>query len=82
MECLVQWLDEIEDLIYAIALKAERIRMVLQFFLYVTATIALQVTGVIVALMYPPLALAMAALLSVGMLFSAVVNHSSGAYAN
>lgn len=82
MECLVQWLDEIEDLICAIALKAERIRIALQFFLYMSAAITLQITGVVVALMYPPMALAMAALLSVGMLFSAVVNHSPGAYAN
>ena len=82
MECLVQWLDEIEDLVYAVALKAERIRMAVQFFLLMFATISLQVTGVVVALMHPPAAIAIASLLSVGMLFRAVVNHTSGAYAN
>ena len=32
MECLIQYLDDFEDLLYAIALKAERIRMAVIFF--------------------------------------------------
>ena len=82
MELLVQYLDDFEDLIYAIALKAERIRMALQFFLSMTIAAALQVTGVIIALQYPPVALAMASLLMVGMLYHAAVDNSYNAFAS
>ena len=82
MECLAQLLDEIEDLIYAAALKAERIRATLEFFLVMAMSITLQILGVYVALTLPPVALAMASLLAVGTLFHAVVNHSATAYAN
>lgn len=81
MERLAQYLDEIEDLYYALALKAERIRMALQFFLFMSAAIVLQVLGIIVALTHPPLALAVASLLSVGMLFRAVITYSTDMYA-
>lgn len=82
MERLVQYLDEIEDLIYAVALKAERIRMALQFFLFMFAAITLQICGVIVALTHPPLALAMVSLMSVGMLFRAAIGNSPDACEN
>ena len=73
MECLVQYLDDLEDLFYALALKAERIRQALQFFLFLAAAAALQVGGVFIALKNPPIAVAVASLLLVGMLFRAVV---------
>ena len=81
MECLVQYLDDLEDLFYAAALKAERIRQALQFFLFMAASAALQVLGVIIALRNPPLAVAVASLLLVGMLFRAVMGHSPEACA-
>ena len=37
MERLAQYLDDLEDLFYAVALKAERIRQALQFFLFMAA---------------------------------------------
>lgn len=73
MERLVQYIDDFEDLFYALALKAERIRQMLQFFLGMVAAIALQAGGVFIALKNPPLAVAVASLLLVGMLFRAVV---------
>jgi membrane protein YdbS with pleckstrin-like domain len=73
MECLVQYLDDLEDLLYALALKAERIRQALQFFLSLAAAAALQVGGVFIALKSPPIAVAVASLLLVGMLYRAVV---------
>ncbi len=73
MECLVQYLDNLEDLFFALALKAERIRQTLRFFLSMTAAAALQVCGVFIALKNPPMAVAVASLLLVGMLFRAVV---------
>ncbi len=76
MERLAQYLDDLEDLIYAAALKAERIRQALQFLLFMAASAALQVLGVYIALRNPPMAVAIAALLMVGMIFRAVVGFS------
>ena len=80
MELLAQYLDDLEDLFYAVALKAERIRQTLQFFLFMAVSAILQVFGIFIALWSPPLAVAVASLLMVGMLFRAVVGFSPGAY--
>ncbi len=82
MERLIQYLDDLEDLYYALALKAERIREAFQYFLLITASVTLQVFVISMALWHPPLALAVASLLVVGMLFHAVVDYSPDAYAN
>ena len=81
MERLAQYLDDLEDLIFAAALKAERIRQILQFLLFMAASAALQVLGIFIALRNPPMAVAIAALLVVGMIFRAVVRFSPEAYA-
>jgi membrane protein YdbS with pleckstrin-like domain len=80
MERLIQYLDDLEDLFYAAALKAERIRQFLQFCLFMAASTALQLLGVFVALRNPPVAVAMASLLLVGMLFHAAVGRSPDSY--
>ncbi len=77
MECLVQYLDDLEDLIFAVALKAERIRQVVLFFLFMITAAALQVLGVFVALENPPLAMAAVAPLLVGMLYRAAIGISN-----
>lgn len=82
MECLVQYLDDLEDLIFAVALKAERIRMALSFFLFMITAASLQVLCILIALRHPPIALAVAALLAVGILFDAVVGQPPKACAN
>ncbi len=82
MEVLVQYLDDLEDLFYAVALKAERIREAFQYFVLITASAMLQVFAISMALWHPPLALAVAALLLVGMLLHAVLTYSPDAYAN
>ena len=82
MERLIQYLDDLEDLFYAAALKAERLREACQYFLLISAAAILQVFAISMALRHPPLALAVASLLMVGMLFHAVVGHSHDAYAN
>ena len=56
MERLAQYLDDLEDLIYAAALKAERIRQALKFLLFMAVSAALQVLGVFIALRSPPMA--------------------------
>jgi len=82
MECLIQYLDDLEDLVYAVALKAERIREAIQYFLLITTAAILQVFAISVALWHPPFALALAALLLVGMMLHAVLTYSPDAYAN
>lgn len=81
MERLVQYLDDLEDLIYAVALKAERIREALLYFVLITASAMLQVFAISLALRHPPIALAVAALLLVGMMLHAVLTYSPDAYA-
>ena len=79
MERLAQFLDDLEDLFYAAALKAERIRQAFRFFVFMATSAALQLSGVFIALWNPPLAVAMVSLLVVGMLFRAVVGPSPDA---
>jgi hypothetical protein len=80
MEVLVQYLDDLEDLFYAVALKAERILQAFRFFLFMAASAILQLFGIFIALKNPPLAVAAASLLLVGMLFRAVVTFSPDVY--
>lgn len=78
MECIVQYLDDLEDLFYAAALRFERIRRAFRILALTILTIALQAGTFVLALVQPPLALAVASLLSVGMLYRAAVYHSPG----
>ncbi len=74
MERLVQLLDDLDDLIAAIGLFSERIR---NFYLSLLATcvaLAIQASGVWLALRHPPLALAAALLLFVGLLYQRVTS--------
>ncbi len=82
MEVIAQYLDDLEDLIYAIALKWERMRRTIRFALFVTTSVSLQVFGVLLALSYPPFAVAVAALLLVGMLYRGAVHYSPGSVAS
>ena len=73
MERLVQYLDDIEDLIYAAPLIAERLRQAIHCIIILLCSIVLQAAGVALALRHPPLGLAVVSLLSVGWLFRAAV---------
>ncbi len=73
MERFLQYLDDLEDFIYAAPLIAEQLRRSIQRILFLLGSISLQVGGVILALNHPPLALAVVALLLVGLLLRAVV---------
>jgi hypothetical protein len=63
MECIIQYLDDLEDLFYAAALRFERIRRAIRILALAILTIALQVGTFVLALVQPPLALAVASLL-------------------
>ncbi len=73
MERLLQYLDDLEDLIYAAPLIAEQIRRAIQRILLLTGSILLQIGGVILALSHPPLALAVVTLMLVALLYRAVI---------
>ena len=76
MEVLAQYLDNLEDLFYALALKWERIRRAIRFAIFVSSSLLLQVFGIFLALSNPPMAVAVAALLRVGMLYRGAVCNS------
>ena len=73
MECLIQYLDDLEDLFYVAPLIAEQVRRAIQRILFLLGSISLQIAGIVLALTHPPLALAVVALLLVGLLFRAAV---------
>lgn len=69
MELIVQYLDDLEDLVYAFALKWERIGRIFRFTMFVAASGLAQVLAVVLAIYYPPLATAVAAILLVSLLY-------------
>jgi hypothetical protein len=73
MEVIIQYLDDLEDLIYALALKWERIRRFVRCALFIATSLSFQLFGIFLALFSPPLAVAVAALLLVGMLYRGAV---------
>jgi len=72
MERLVQYLDDLEDLVYAVALVMERIRKAMFFGILLLISFTLQFLGILLALSRPPLALAVVSLTVVGMLYRGV----------
>jgi len=73
VERWLQYLDDLEDLIYAAPLIAEQFRRAIQRILFLIGSILLQIGGVILALIHPPLALAVVTLILVGLLHRAVI---------
>jgi len=72
MERLVQYLDDLEDLIYAVALVMERVHKAVFFGVLLLFSFTLQFLGILLALSRPPLALAVVSLTVVGMLYRGV----------
>ena len=73
MERFAQYLDDLEDVIYVAPLIAEQLRRIIVRILLLLGPMCLQVAGIVLALHHPPLAMAVASLLVVGMLLRAVV---------
>ncbi len=69
---MIQWLDELDDLIAAIGLVSERIRNFFRALSFLTISIFIQCAGVLLALRHPPLAMATAMLLFVTLLYRSV----------
>ena len=72
MERLVQLLDDLDDLVAMLRLLGEPMRKAILRFFTTTILLAIQVGGILLALSQPPLALAMALLLFVGLLYHSV----------
>jgi hypothetical protein len=79
MECLLQYLDDLDDLVGMLGLTALRIRRAVKAIVLMSVTLSLQLFGIALALTQPPLALAAVSLLSVVMLYRAVVSHPTKA---
>ena len=73
MERFVQWLDDIEDLVYAVLLTRETIRRRLKAMFYASAALALLGASVLLALASPPIAVAAGSLLLVTILYRGAV---------
>ena len=75
MERIIQYLDILEDAYFVVALLAERIRRILLILGAFAITATLVTLGVVLALSQPPIGFAVAALLTVTMLYrSATAN--------
>ncbi len=72
MERLIQYLDELDDLIGMIGLVTERIRSLFLALLSCVSLVAVAVPGVWLALVNPPLALASSTILIVTLLYRTV----------
>ena len=74
MERIAQLLDDLDDLISTIGLVSENIRRFLLSLLAACTTVAIQVGGILLALAHPPLAMALAILLFVSLLYHSVTS--------
>ena len=78
MECFLQCLDDLDDLCYAFALIWERIRRNLRFAFFTSIALTLQLAGVFLALINPPLAVAIACLLIVALMMRGIIGFTAG----
>lgn len=81
MERLAQYLDDLEDMFFAIASAGEQLRRALRALLLLSLWTTLAVLGVLLALSQPPLALAAVTLLLVTSLYRAAVSNPGRAAA-
>ncbi len=72
MERVMQVLDDLEDVVYAIVLAAGRILRALRTFALMIVSLGLQAGALLLALAQPPLGLAVATILSVTLLYRSV----------
>jgi hypothetical protein len=74
MERLIQWLDDLDDLVYMVGLVGERFRRGLRSLLMTGFVLTIQIGGVLLALRHPPLAMATAMLLFVSLFYHSVTS--------
>ncbi len=74
MERLAQLLDDFDDLVSMVGLVSERIRKAILSLILTGTVLAVQIGGVLLALIHPPLALATALLLFVFLFYRLVTS--------
>ena len=74
MERVIQWLDDLDDLIGMLGLASERIRRVLVAIGLTFVGFLLQLGGILLALSHPPIALATVIIMFVTLLYRSVTN--------
>lgn len=74
MERLLQYLDDLDDLVYAIALTWERIRTFSNLTLYISLMALGQALGIYAAITHPQLTVAAGSLLVVGLMYRGAVH--------
>ena len=74
MERVLQYWDDLDDLVGTIGLVSERIRGLVLFVLYAAFVAALQLAGILLALAEPPLAMAIVTILFVTLLYRFATN--------
>lgn len=80
MERLAQYLDDLEDIFFAIGLQMERIRRAFCLFFVLITSFIIQFCAVLLALSRPPLALAVVTLAVVGILYRGVTANRMGTH--
>ena len=80
MECIAQYLDDLEDLIFAFALKWESIRASMRFAAFMASSLSIQIAGVALALVNPALAAGLATLLAATLLMASVIGGARDRY--
>ena len=81
MECLLQYLDNLDDLLGAAGLLWERMRRALFMFFSAVMLIAVAATGIWLALLHPPVAAATSTVLFVILLYRSVTSPTLKSYA-
>lgn len=79
MERMLQYMDDIDDLVGVIGLTYERIRRLFLILTSLTIGLAMVASGILLALVHPPIALATCILLFVTLLYRTVTSPSHGA---
>lgn len=65
MECVLQWLDDLDDLVSSVALLGERLRHLAVRMLFMTGALAISVFAALLAFYSLPLAIVLVCLLTV-----------------
>tara|TARA_R110002111_G_scaffold202198_2_gene267319 strand:+ start:53 stop:301 length:249 start_codon:yes stop_codon:yes gene_type:complete len=73
MECVLLWLDDLDDLVFSLRMLAERMRRIVIALLTVTGALAVAGLSAAFAISSPPLALALVCLLTVTYLYRGTV---------
>ena len=71
---MIQWLDDLDDIVGVIGLAAERIRRIFVAIGLTIAAFLLQLGGILLALSHPPVALATVIIMFVTLLYRSVTN--------